>query len=206
MRCTEENVQAATTGFHSSGVMGFVSAEGGWFPYLGSTSDGVFILNYNGLQLFSRDDQRRALVIIRKYRKRGYKLTIGQQRAHACGISKDCPATERSNQDAGCALARFATLPPGTVHYSPALMATRREVLWDLGGHGCGTHRPMRDGEIERARCEQHCYDVWCAIAQYLLDMEDDKELVSESEEEDNADTESEVEDDEESIEDEESV
>ncbi|KAJ7210589.1 hypothetical protein B0H12DRAFT_1079705 [Mycena haematopus] len=99
MRCIDDNVYGPTVQFHSTCVVGCVTADRAWFPTLDLTVQRITILNRHQNSLRTVEDQRRALVIYRKWQSRGFTIHFDLPYHHECGHHPCCPATVRFSDD-----------------------------------------------------------------------------------------------------------
>ncbi|KAF8134065.1 hypothetical protein K438DRAFT_2127530 [Mycena galopus ATCC 62051] len=66
MQSRTENVRIPATQFHSTCVVGSITADSAWFTNLGLTSRGISIMNRNFFRMSTNAEKRRALAVIRK--------------------------------------------------------------------------------------------------------------------------------------------
>ncbi|KAJ7185073.1 hypothetical protein B0H12DRAFT_1083251 [Mycena haematopus] len=158
MRCMDSNVYGPPTQFHSSCVMGCITADRAWFPTLRLTTRRISILNETTLRLHTNHDLASALTFIRKYQDRGFRFHVDYPYPHDCGKHIDCPATLRTSVDKGCFVMRLPLLSSAPTHDHPAHI-----VSWSLGGQGCRSSS-MRAWDFPRIvwrRQAQSAYRVY---------------------------------------------
>ncbi|KAF8183531.1 hypothetical protein K438DRAFT_1766820 [Mycena galopus ATCC 62051] len=131
MQSRTENVLIPATQFHSTCVVGSITADSAWFTNLGLTSRGISIMNRNYFKMSTNTEKRRALAVIRKWYERGFALDIAFGDLHECGRDLRCPATLRVSDDANCVV---VSLP-----YAKTLRAQNlwAPFAWSQGGQEC---------------------------------------------------------------------
>ena len=158
MRCVDNNVYGPTVQFHSTCVVGCITANRAWFPTLDLTSQHITILNRNFNVLSTLEDRRRALAIYRKWRARGFIIRFDYTRPHRCGRHSCCPSTVRTSDDA---YSYTLLMPLGNSSDSDAFEATPDPacdvISWTFGGQGCAN---------TRSGVQVRPYDVSC---EYIL-------------------------------------
>ncbi|KAJ6464409.1 hypothetical protein C8R45DRAFT_1107316 [Mycena sanguinolenta] len=138
MRCIDDNVYGPTVQFHSTCVVGCITAKRAWFPTLDLTTQHITILNRNFNPLRMLEDRRRALAIYRKWRARGFLIRVDYTKPHHCGHHSCCPATIRTSNDK---YSYTLALPLGASANSDAFAASPDPaydiISWTFGGEGC---------------------------------------------------------------------
>ncbi|KAJ7115123.1 hypothetical protein C8R43DRAFT_902895, partial [Mycena crocata] len=125
--------------FHSTCVIGALTADGLWHAYPFFTLRGKALTTPNLLPLsgsiISRlEHQKTGWRVLHKYIDRGFDYDVGELCSdHICGVDWECPATVRRSDDAGCLNAPF---PPWRFTSTPE---TAMLSAWTLGGVGCVT-------------------------------------------------------------------
>ncbi|KAF8143055.1 hypothetical protein K438DRAFT_1784143 [Mycena galopus ATCC 62051] len=104
MQCLDDKVYIPPTQFHSTCVVGCVTADSAWFGNLNLTSIGISIMNRTSFRMLTTAEKRRALSVIRKWQARGFSFLITLEERHVCGRDLRCPATLRTSDDAACTL------------------------------------------------------------------------------------------------------
>ncbi|KAJ7046265.1 hypothetical protein C8F04DRAFT_1248517 [Mycena alexandri] len=127
------NALDAVVQFHSTCVIGAISADSFWHGYPDLTLARVSITSPARMPL-TKDivQQTRTWTILRKYAARGYDFHLGEFRApHTCCEDARCPATVRTSDDSGCVripLPKWEFSTPGT----PECVS-----CWTFSGCGC---------------------------------------------------------------------
>ncbi|KAJ7021404.1 hypothetical protein C8F04DRAFT_1273761 [Mycena alexandri] len=102
------NALDAVVQFHSTCVMGAISADTFWHGYPDTTLAGVTITSVARMPL-TKDvaQQTQTWKILRKYAARGFDFHLEEYRApHVCCEDLRCPATVRTSNDVGCSTFR----------------------------------------------------------------------------------------------------
>ncbi|KAJ6489132.1 hypothetical protein C8R45DRAFT_929825 [Mycena sanguinolenta] len=138
MRCVDDNVYGPTVQFHSTCVVGYITASRAWFPTLDLTICHIPILNPVYNPLGSLEAKRRALVIFRKWQSCGFTLRLDYPFPHRCARHSCCPATVRTSVDE---YSYALELPLGEALDSGAFGAapnpTYDAISWTFGSEGC---------------------------------------------------------------------
>ncbi|KAJ7216185.1 hypothetical protein B0H12DRAFT_1078954 [Mycena haematopus] len=168
MRCIDDNVYGPTVQFHSTCVVGCVTADRAWFPTLDLTVQRITILNRHQNSLRTVEDQRRALVIYRKWQSRGFTIHFDLPYHHECGHHPCCPATVRFSDDTN---SHVLCLPLGdtkTGIFQPLVRPRDDVISWTFGGEGCTTARRTPYNPARRQ---------WHALAAMLVNLPADAVL-----------------------------
>ncbi|KAJ7902440.1 hypothetical protein B0H13DRAFT_1515593, partial [Mycena leptocephala] len=95
--------------FHFTPVFGAWSANEFWHGYADLTASGYAMTTLTHLPL--KDDlqnHKHVWKVLQKYKRRGFSFALDECLApHVCGEHKDCPATLRTSDDAGCLTMAF---------------------------------------------------------------------------------------------------
>ncbi|KAJ7229766.1 hypothetical protein B0H12DRAFT_1240186 [Mycena haematopus] len=158
MQCADDNVFGPPTQFHSTCVVGWITANSAWFPYLNLTSRRISVLNRGYFNLESLNDKRRALAVLRKYQSRGFKFAVDYEKQHTCGSDFNCPCTARSDNDDGVTTVLLPALEVG-IHYQ----REPRPMTWSFRGLGCNINNKARPYDSRDI--------VWEFTAQMLIDF-----------------------------------
>ncbi|KAF8205240.1 hypothetical protein K438DRAFT_1964325 [Mycena galopus ATCC 62051] len=170
MECLDENVYIPPTQFHSTCVVGCVTANSAWFGNLNLTSVGISIMNRSSFRMLTTAEMRRALSVIRKWQDRGFTFVITLEDRHVCGRDLRCPATLRVSHDAACTLVRL----PYPARRGPKLALPHpihSPFAWHQGGQDCYETQANRWGTsvIYTQRTPEE--ERWLFTASMLLDM-----------------------------------
>ncbi|KAJ7205861.1 hypothetical protein B0H12DRAFT_1242533 [Mycena haematopus] len=171
MCCVDDNPFGPCTQFHSTCVVGCVTAYRAWFPYAELTTRYISILNRRYVGFAGPLEVERALLAIRKYQSRGFTIDVDYTSAHVCGLSPNCPSTVRVSTDAGCSSISFPSVAKGR-----DWNVNRTPTLWIWQGVGC------RNNAVQKAQdahgkllpsSKLHAYSVadsaWELIADHLI-------------------------------------
>ncbi|KAJ7263268.1 hypothetical protein B0H12DRAFT_1231083 [Mycena haematopus] len=115
MQCADDNVFGPPTQFHSTCVVGCITANSAWFPYLNLTSRRISVLN------------------------RVFKFAVDYEKQHTCGSDFNCPCTARSDNDDGVTTVLLPALEVG-IHYQ----REPRPMTWSFRGLGCNINNKAR--------------------------------------------------------------
>ncbi|KAJ7884303.1 hypothetical protein B0H14DRAFT_2564368 [Mycena olivaceomarginata] len=132
MQCRSDNVFVSPTQFHSTCVVGCITAESAWFANLGLTTIKSSSMNSKFFHMLTTVEKRRALSVIRKWQDRGFTFEAAQSAHHICGRDIRCPANIRTSDDAGCTVVRLPYRSPAA-----AIISLMRPFTWSQGGQEC---------------------------------------------------------------------
>ncbi|KAJ7158205.1 hypothetical protein C8R43DRAFT_847573, partial [Mycena crocata] len=104
-----DNPFDAVCHFHSTCVFGAWTLDGVWHGYPSLNLRGISITTHTQFPLNdSLSTHQAAWRVLRKYTDRGFTFSLGQYDAqHECGVDRNCPATIRTTDDAGCLYIAF---------------------------------------------------------------------------------------------------
>ncbi|KAJ7259970.1 hypothetical protein B0H12DRAFT_1069870 [Mycena haematopus] len=165
MCCADENPLAATTQFHSTCVVGCVTADRAWFPYANLTTLYISILNRKYVQFAGALELERALLVIRKYQARGFAFHVDYPEAHTCGSNPNCPCTVRFSNDGGCSSMCLSSVKSGL-----GQIEEDRPTLWSWHGVGCQASKVRKATDVN-----DFTESAWELIARRLIDYPTDK-------------------------------
>ncbi|KAJ7774874.1 hypothetical protein B0H16DRAFT_1303861 [Mycena metata] len=123
----------AVVQFHSTCVIGAISADAFWHGYAHLALSNITITTPTRMPL-TRDvvQQTRAWKILRKYKQRGFDFHLDEFRVpHVCCEDVRCPATIRTSDDVGCS--RISLPAWGLSDFRQA----EHISCWTLHGSGC---------------------------------------------------------------------
>ncbi|KAJ6448875.1 hypothetical protein C8R47DRAFT_1230333 [Mycena vitilis] len=155
--------------FPFSHLMVSITHLGAWFAYPGSMRSRTTYPNRESLNLCNPRTRDRLYMLIREV-VGSHLIRFELSRPHECGVSFDCPATQRHTGDECFHL--FFHAPLIGSQLKPSLVyPARREMSWSLGGRRCSLRtechallRVRRDGYLEwkntvREAVHQMCWN-----------------------------------------------